>query len=1050
MDKRIKKLITMLILFVMMFQIMLPTSLALTKEEYEEMLREENEKFKQSITREEFQATEFEKDGEKRYEYKNTTYKVAEIQDGTGWYSINGWDFGGEEIIHFNESGERERVTESTSDSINSTGYPIYFLNTNYVYYIPETMNVSYYRYDHNMTIIEGLEAMLADFIFGIASGLHYLVGSALGEALTIDDIVFNNYEEVNISFFANDATGHSKLIYGDGDVKGLNSIIPSWYSFFMKIALMGYMAILVYMGIKILLKSTAEKKADYKKLFTDWVIGLAILMLFPYAMKYMIKANEAIVETIEANKGYDDTVSGTIASENVDYDKETIIVDEEIMWENGTDYMSKMASAAEKNKKIALSFAFLIMTWQLITLIFHYYKRLFMIAFLITIFPLVAFTYAIDKIADGKSQAFNTWAKEFILNVFVQSFHAVVYVFVCSTVYSVSSGAIGFDYILIIVGVMFLFTGEEIIRKIFGQESSAGTMGSLANTAAGYYAKAALVTKVAKGVASRTVGEKSIPRKIYKSSQKMRMYDAKLAAFDKLATTSEDYNIGARLEHYNDAPAESAPNDQKEYFFKNREKYFNAVAILNNPNSHSYEEKAKALETVKDLAKMQPEKDDIGLKKLKKGVFNDLNMNEAQVLAIVAIDHDVQHMLNAGMERVDIEREVTARLGVIFTNETKEQITERANTYFTGMFLNGTSSTVTRNSVKEEIKDIFEEVDNIQSRVVFASDSNPLDEDEIIKIRRKVEEDAKEIYDLYEDESDYVFDMAKKYAQNIAILKNSNRGAYTETEILEAATYLREHAQDNEVLTEILEDDFDADIDMFTHAVAKKIVEEPNNNSRDNDYQRAKKIAKDIVDDYENESREGYFDDEISIHQVMKLKPKTSNVDEFINNNEELEEIIDNVFESRKEAMEEATSDLAREYLADSQISINEGSQDTEVRTLDGETYEEILMRRNHERGMMLKNIAAVNRSNARSDSLGVNEMIMKNYINRRDNERTGIDKQMRDRSTRWNRFKDTTKHIWNEATSEETVLNYIDKRKQEREDIDNAHFLGDIGDKK
>ena len=38
--------------------------------------------------------------------------------------------------------------------------------------------------------------------------------------------------------------------------------------------------------------------------------------------------------------------------------------------------------------------------------------------AFLTIIAPLVALTYPIDKINDGKAQAFNMWFKEYIFNL--------------------------------------------------------------------------------------------------------------------------------------------------------------------------------------------------------------------------------------------------------------------------------------------------------------------------------------------------------------------------------------------------------------------------------------------------------------------------------------------------------------------------------------------------------------------------------------------------------------------------------------------------------
>lgn len=1025
MSKKLKKLITILILFVMMFQVMLPTCFA--------------------TPRDDFEATKYKgKDGEYYYKYDGKEYKEF-IPIVTGWFS---GPFDGEfiwekswlkNIFYFDDKGNKVEVTVNKENEEYYGENVFVYLVKDKVYFVPKNASLNIFN-DLGGASLEVFEAMIADFIFSIASGFHYLVGAALGEALTIDDIVFNNYEEINISFFENDATGYSKLIYGDGNVKGLNSIIPSWYSFFMKIAFIGYMAILVYMGIKILMTSTAEKKADYKKLFMDWIVGLTILLLFPYAMKYMIKANDSIVETIEANKGFSDATSGVMANENMNYDKDPTVVDEEIQWETGTDYMSTIATAAEQLRKISLSLAFMIMTWQLITLIFHYYKRLFMIAFLIVIFPLVAFTYAIDKIADSKSQAFNTWLKEFMLNVFVQSFHAVVYVFVCSTVYSAAGmgGSIGFDYILIIVGVTFLFTGEEIIRKIFGQDSAAGTMGSLAETAAASFAKFAIVKTIATEVSSRTFGEKSIPRKALSGAFRLKAMDARISAFDSVATNKEDYNKGARLEHYNDSPDDRASDEQKEFFFKNREKYFNAAAVFNNPNSHSYEEKARALETLKELAKMKPEKDDIGLKKLKAGVFKDLKATEGQILSMAQLDSDVQHMMNAGMERIDIEREVTARLGVIFSNETKEQIQERTKIYFTGMYLKGASNTVSINPIKQEVEAILEESENIKNSIVFADHDLTEDEKEIVRI--ELEEETNEIYDYYNEGASNNPPVSREYAKNIAILVGRGSGVYTESEILAAADYVRNHSNDNEAITRLMEEDFGMDMDMFMHTLARKITDEPEDNTRGNDYKAARRVARDVVRDYESNARDGYFDDEISVHQIIKNQ----------SNHDEIDRIMEEVFEKRKQAMEEATEEVAKEYLVDNDISITEGSQDTEVRTVEGYTYEEWLAMRVHEQGKILKDIASINKAEASNDSLGWLDYMIKDFLEKKEEERTGISQRLDERDTKLGKAWSDIKAFFSDAVSGETLKKNIDDKKDKRDEIDEAHFLGDIGDRK
>ena len=227
--------------------------------------------------------------------------------EATGWYTMeNGNDV--YSIIYLDSSGDSLNPTIEPGDGIHK---PKVYLVKGIVYYTKG----AWILYPAQQTLLQQLKNMIARFIYGLANGLHYLVGVVLGESLTIDDLVFNKYSETNISFFdpKDEVENPSSLIYGtsydDGSpgVGGLDSVVNMWYAIFIRIALMCYMIIFVYMGIRILLTSTADEKAAYKKLFLDWIIGLGILFLFPFVMKYMIYMNEGMVKIIDQNKGYND-----------------------------------------------------------------------------------------------------------------------------------------------------------------------------------------------------------------------------------------------------------------------------------------------------------------------------------------------------------------------------------------------------------------------------------------------------------------------------------------------------------------------------------------------------------------------------------------------------------------------------------------------------------------------------------------------------------------------------------------------------------------------
>ena len=56
------------------------------------------------------------------------------------------------------------------------------------------------------------------------------------------------------------------------------------------------------------------------------------------------------------------------------------------------------------------------------------YVKRMITIAFLIMISPIITITYSLDRMGDGKSQALNTWFKNFVYNILLQPIQCIIY----------------------------------------------------------------------------------------------------------------------------------------------------------------------------------------------------------------------------------------------------------------------------------------------------------------------------------------------------------------------------------------------------------------------------------------------------------------------------------------------------------------------------------------------------------------------------------------------------------------------------------------------
>ena len=246
-----------------------------------------------------------------------------------------------------------------------------------------------------------------------------------------------------------------------------LRKAISSWYLALRNLSIAGLLCVLAYMGIRILISATAADKAKYKQLLKDWLVALILLFTIHYIMVLTVTVVEAIINGISNS------------SENA----ATIV---NITDEGGGfsgDYKTNLIGAARFQTQYAdlgrrMPYVVMYVALVVYTVIFtvYYFRRALMMAFLTMIAPLVAFTYPIDKITDGKAQAFNAWIKEYVYNALIQPFHLIIYtVFV--------SNALNFaqtNPFYMIASLWFVFKAEKILRGFFGFNKASGTMGTL------------------------------------------------------------------------------------------------------------------------------------------------------------------------------------------------------------------------------------------------------------------------------------------------------------------------------------------------------------------------------------------------------------------------------------------------------------------------------------------------------------------------------------------------------------------------------------------
>ena len=251
-----------------------------------------------------------------------------------------------------------------------------------------------------------------------------------------------------------------------------LQPTIATWYVALRNLTIVGLLSVLVYVGIRIIISGTASDKAKYKQMLVDWLVALCLVFFLHYIMSFTLTLTQSICEAIAG-----DGETNIYVEVDGGEDNESGIFKTNLLG---------LARFRTQYKAFGEKMAYLIMYLALViyTCIFtwFYLKRLLMMAFLTLIAPVVALTYPIDKMNDGKAQAFDAWLKEYVFNALIQPFHLIIYTVFVGTAMDLAANNI----IYMIAALAFIMPAEKILRKFFGfEKAGAGTLGALAGGAA-------------------------------------------------------------------------------------------------------------------------------------------------------------------------------------------------------------------------------------------------------------------------------------------------------------------------------------------------------------------------------------------------------------------------------------------------------------------------------------------------------------------------------------------------------------------------------------
>ena len=254
----------------------------------------------------------------------------------------------------------------------------------------------------------------------------------------TIQKAVFGKVPLFNVDFFDVNTSGSSVN-------SNFKTAIASWFNTIYTIAQVLSLFVLIYIGIRMAMATNPEDKVNYKKMLKNWITSFVILFLLRYVIIILLEISNWLLTLIP------ESISGK--------NFETEIINK----------MFKLDDTESAWTTLIYALSYVIIVGYEVYFFIKYFKRILVMGFLVIVSPLITVTYAIDKSDDGKAQAFETWRKMFISNVFMQPVHALLY-----TIFIFSASEIALKAPLIaVVFFMGILKGEDIFNKLFNLQKT-------------------------------------------------------------------------------------------------------------------------------------------------------------------------------------------------------------------------------------------------------------------------------------------------------------------------------------------------------------------------------------------------------------------------------------------------------------------------------------------------------------------------------------------------------------------------------------------------
>lgn len=340
---------------------------------------------------------------------------------------------------HTNENQAKSLEEKGTVTTYGGNGSAQPKISTTNIVTEATTAIVGAFVYFITVCIISPFLAMVAN-----GNGLAFWEADLTNGDLffNIGKVLTNQYELFDISYLIGGEPKKSEI--KSMMVDGFQKEIPNWYIGVRNLAVALSLVALIYIGIRMALSVAVDERAKYKKMFTGWVEGLILMFVMQYIIIAAIRTNQLIVNIL--------TEAGEVSNQKL------------WVFEFMSTFNCMTLMWSSMGERIVYSVLLITLTMIQIKFFIFYFQRVLKVALYIIISPLVCMTYAIDKAGDGRAQGFNTWLKEFMMTIFIQPLHLVIYV-----VFVYAAGYIGVEYpILSIMFLILLDQSEKLIKRMF------------------------------------------------------------------------------------------------------------------------------------------------------------------------------------------------------------------------------------------------------------------------------------------------------------------------------------------------------------------------------------------------------------------------------------------------------------------------------------------------------------------------------------------------------------------------------------------------------